>query len=79
MQSQGRCWQRQGLKEGVASLGNITRVNRFWQTIWATLQKVGTPNIWTRLYVITDEFPDRIVCLTREAFTLQNDASRGQV
>lgn len=43
-------------------------MNRFWHSFWVTLQKVGKPEIWIRANVITDGFPDRIVCLTREAF-----------
>ena len=73
MRSQGRYWQRQGLKEDLASEWNIAQVNRFWQVIGVRLQKVPTPKIRTRLHVTTDGFTHRIVCLTREAciFVLQ--------
>lgn len=39
MRSQVRCWQRQGVKEGLASLRNVARANRFWHVTGVRLQK----------------------------------------
>ena len=40
IRSQGRCRQRQGLKEGLVSTVNIAKANRFWRSAGVRLQKV---------------------------------------
>jgi hypothetical protein len=69
IRSQGRCRQRQGLKEGLVSTVNIAKANRFWRSAGVRLQKVLKPNVRIRLNVITDALEYGIVCLTGEAFT----------
>lgn len=68
MRIQVRCWQRQGVKEGLASLRNVMQVNRFWHVFGVRLQKVPMPKVRIHLHVITDGFSNRKVSLTREAF-----------
>ncbi len=68
MRSQVRLWQRRGVKEGLASLWNVTQVNRNWHVLGVRLLKVPTPKVRILLHVLTDGFANRKVSLTREAF-----------
>jgi hypothetical protein len=70
MRSQGRYWQRNGLKEDLASWRNIARANRLWHDNGVRLQKVPTPENRLRYSVRTDGFANRIVSLTGEACIL---------
>jgi hypothetical protein len=50
MRIQVRCWQRQGVKEGLASLWNVTQVNRFWHVHRGKVAKSAnaqSPNTFT--------------------------------
>lgn len=67
MRRQVRCWQRQGVKEALASVRYIAQVNRNWHDRWVTLQKVGTPQDWITYYVRTDGIAYRELLLTGEA------------
>jgi len=67
MRSQGRCWQRQGLKEGLARVWYIAQVNRKWYDRWVTFQKVGTPKVKIAYCIKTDVIAHRDESLTGEA------------
>jgi len=78
MRSQMRFWQREGVKEGLASLRNVALANRFWHVTGVRLQKVPKPEIRILLHVTTDGFTNRKDCLTREAFTLVQETRTNQ-